>query len=328
MRHVRIFNLFVNNFLPPQPVRKTLSTCIHCGRFQLTSRVLPLPIFQQNYSTTSKRAPKYSRVHRPAEPSIAITKLASQGRPSEALTVYLQLIRDGEFPSQESLYQLTRSMYRASDLGGMFTIHDTLLSYYSHHPKPSNRSTRSIMYMYTMLINLIAKNTRPVDMSSIRSLCKEMTQFSSKANIVLYNTLIKTLLEQRQVDQAHAMYKELKVQQLQPTIKTFGILMKDASRRRDIVRLMGYLDEIEKHPSIKMDYAIVSIVVTTLCHMQEFEKAINLVEKINTTTRDELTSPKYRQQLLKLIEIRRHSSEQKKKKKRKKQHPFIYHNKK
>lgn len=313
MRHVRIFNLFVSNFLPVQlPVRKTLSTCIHCGRFQMTPRIIT-PMISFHHTTA----------HRPAEPSIAITKLSSQGRPSEALSIYLKLLQDGKFPSQESLYQLTRAMYRASDMVGMFTIHDTLLSYYSKQPKISNRSSRSLKYMYTMLINLIASSTKPVDMAVICSLCKEMTLFTSINNIVLYNVLIKTLLQQKRVEQAHALYDDLISNQIQPSIMTFAIFLKDASTRKDMPRFMKYLDELEKYDNVYIDYSIVSIVVTTLCDLQAFDKAVDLVEKLQLEVkRDEMITPKYRNLLLNVIESRRKLSDQKKKRKRKK-HAFV-----
>lgn len=322
MRHVRILNLFISSILPPQPVRKSITNCIACGRFQmLSSSPSSFSSFSsfstRRYLSTSSKYTNLPANARPAEPSIAITKLASQGRPNEALAIYLQLIQDGGFPSRESLYQLTRALYKSSNLQGMYAIHDTLISYYSIHPA-SNRSARSMIYMYTMLINLIAKN-KPVNFDTIRILCKEMTQFTTTINTVLYNTLIKTLLDNNQVTQAHTLFKDLiSNTTLNPTIITYTIMMKDASKRKDYDRILEYLNDIQSK-NIIMNYAVVSIVVDTLCDVNEFDKAIEVVNAIHhPKKKDELSSPKYRIQLLKSIESKQNMANLKKKKRRKK----------
>lgn len=353
MRHVRILNLFISSILPnTSPLlkvqRKSIATCLGCGRFQ-QSTLLPVnrisrlstaqascsSIQQQqkrsqsshftaasqndkippttNEATTTK---KYANIHvnsRPAEPSIAINKLAAQGRSVEALNIYLKLLAEGGFPSREALYQLVRGLYKSHNLAGMYAVHDTLLSHFTtnkHQQQPitSKRSARSMIYMYTMLINLICKTTRPVNMTTIFQLCKEMTWFlpAEKANIVLYNTLIKTLLEQGQHSRAQELLKDLKEKEIQPTIITFGILIKDASRRKDVTSIMKYLDEME-NTRIPPDYAIVSILVTTLCDLQEFDRAKDMVEKLykSRSGPETLVGTNFRHQLLKSIDIKR-----------------------
>lgn len=351
MRHVRILNLFISSILPKSAAfgsfeRKGVSACFHCGRFQSSrlyynynNSIATIALHQQRYynsqfnnsnsnsisnsssssnSTSKDRVDnipykKYANAHvnsRPAEPSIAIHKLSIQNRPNEALAIYLKLLAEGGFPSREALYQLTRALYKSDNLLGMYAMHDTLLSYYNHHP-PSKRGSRAMIYMYTMLIQLIAKITRPVDMNTITELCKEMKQFQTcSTNIVLYNTLIKTLLQQNQLTQAKALLDELTVQKIQPSIITYGILMKDASRRKDIHSMLKYLDDIEKQPNITPDHAIVSILITTLCDMDEFDKAKDMVEKLHKI--DDLVGTKYRQQLLRTIDRRRRKQEKKK----------------
>ncbi|KAG2214338.1 hypothetical protein INT47_000894 [Mucor saturninus] len=287
--------------------RRSLSTCLGCGKFQLRT---PMMQHQQlrHYTMVENASltKKYAAAHvnsRPAEPSIAINKLSVQGRANEALAIYLKLLAEGGFPSRESLYQLIRGLYKSNNLIGMYAVHDTLISFYSQN-QPSKRSARSMIYMYTMLINLIANNTRPVDMKTITQLCKEMNRFNNQVNVVLYNTLIKSLLSQGQLESAHAMLDDLK-KHTQPTLVTFGIFMKDASRRKDISTLLRYLDDLDQS-RLTPDYAITSIVVTTLCDMQEFDKAIEMVERLhNTEEAGRLSGAKFRLQLLRSIEHRR-----------------------
>jgi pentatricopeptide repeat protein len=307
MRHVRILNLFISSILPTsiKIQRKSITTCLSCGKFQ-TNKIL----YQQRNHTqlvdNSNLTKKFANAHvnsRPAEPSIAINKLSTQGRANEALAIYLKLLAEGGFPSRESLYQLIRGLYKSNNLIGMYAVHDTLISFYSHNT-PSKRSARAMIYMYTMLINLIANNTRPVDMTTITQLCKEMNQFNGEANIVLYNTLIKSLLNQGQLESAHAMLTDLK-RNTQPTLITFGIFMKDASKRKDIPTMLRYLDEIEQS-TMTPDYAIVSILVTTLCHMHEFDKAKEMVEKVHKAAEaGPFIGTKFKLQLLRSIELKR-----------------------
>ncbi|KAI8090360.1 hypothetical protein BDF21DRAFT_411089, partial [Thamnidium elegans] len=300
MRHARVLNMFISSILPTLSVqRKSITACVGCGKFQNVFQ-------QQRYHshlaelTTIK---KYSNTHvnaRPAEPSIAIYKLSLLGRSNEALAIYLKLLEEEGFPSREALYQLTRALYKSNNLVGMYAVHDTLISYYRQNP-PSKRSARAMIYMYTMLINLIVNNTRPIDMRTITHLCKEINQFYNGTNIVLYNTLIKTLLSQGRLESAQAMLQEV-YKNTKPTVTTYGILIKDASRRKDIPRLMGYLDEMNEN-NVPADYAIVSILITTLCDLRGFDKAIEMVETLHKISN--LVPPKFRVQLLSSIQHKR-----------------------
>ncbi|KAI9274101.1 hypothetical protein EDC94DRAFT_119886 [Helicostylum pulchrum] len=299
MRYARVLNIFISSIIPTLSVqRKSITACVGCGKFQNVFHQQ-----QQRYHshlaelTTVK---KYSNTHvnaRPAEPSIAIYKLSLLGRSNEALAIYLKLLEEEGFPSREALYQLTRALYKSNNLVGMYAVHDTLISYYRQNP-PSKRSARAMIYMYTMLINLIVNNTRPVDMRTITHLCKEINQFYTGTNIVMYNTLIKTLLRQGRLESAQAMLQEV-YKNTKPTVVTYGILIKDASRRKDIPRLMAYLDEMNQN-DVPADYAIVSILVTTLCDLRGFDKAIDMVETLHRIS--DLVPPKFRVQLLSSIQ--------------------------
>jgi aminopeptidase N len=278
---------------------------------------VPLPNTSNNDSKPKdKYVCQYIKV-RPAEPSIAIKKLSTQRRSMEALSVYLKLVRDGGVPSRESLHLLIRSLYISKNLLGLNAVHDTLVEHYRHH-KLSRRNARAMIYMYTMLINLVAKTTYPTDLEAIRRLCNELQLFAHHANTPLYNTLIKTLLQVNQIQQAQALFDDMKVYS-KPNMVTYGILMKDASRRRDFKRLMACLDEIEKSAELEIDYATVSVIVTTLCSVQRFDKAVEVVQKVHIANkRDEFSSPKYRDRLLQLIDFKRRKYKLKSSKKKEK----------
>ncbi|KAI8364555.1 hypothetical protein BD560DRAFT_402706 [Blakeslea trispora] len=309
MRHARILSQFISSVSSASLSfsQKNLTTCIGCGRFQLQSMLFSRPLYTMPTYTSNKYIKLPSRA-RPAEPSIAILKYAQQGRLNEALSTYYQLFSEGSFPSRESFYQLTLSLYRCSDLQGMLTIHDTLLAYLRRHRRVSNANKRTLLYVNTMLINLIAKNTQPIDIQRIMSLCKELVRYQQKTQspIVLYNTLIKVMLQRKQVDYAHALLDDIAQHNLQPTLQTYGLLLKDAAKQKDIPRLLSYLKQIDQHPDLYIDYATVSIVVGALCQLRSFDHAVKIVNSIRLPkTKDEMSSPKYTLELLGWIEHER-----------------------
>ncbi|KAG1056884.1 hypothetical protein G6F46_002737 [Rhizopus delemar] len=272
MRPARVLNLFISNILPRHESlllrlqRRNPSTCLGCGRFQSRWKFLRSYSTQPNTIDTSKI--------RTTETCISIVKLAKQRRPSEALSTYLKLVEQGGFPNQEALYSLARSLYVNNHLVGMQALYDTLDQLYNTCPF-SNRTQRSLTYIYTMFINLIARTTG--DMQAIQKVCQNMSQPIMRGNVVIYNTLIKTFLENGDIENAKKAYEELK-RHSAPTVATFGIWMKDAVERRDMKAMMRYLDEMEAY-SIPPDYAMVDMVVSVLCHTEKaFQKQAGIFQ--------------------------------------------------
>ncbi|KAI8350934.1 hypothetical protein EDC96DRAFT_519248 [Choanephora cucurbitarum] len=325
IRHARILSQFISNISPivssPLLTRKGVTTCIGCGRFQLQP-VFFRPLYTTPTATTTISKNKYAKLPsraRPAEPSITIMKYVKQGRLNEALSTYYRLFSEGSFPSRESFYQLAYSLYRCSDLQGMYAIHDTLIAHFRRQRRVSKANKRTLLYVNTMLINLISKSNT-VDIQRIMALCKELVRYQQRTQspIVLYNTLIKVMLEQKQVTYAHALLNDIAQHNLQPTFHTYGILLKDAAKQKDLPRLMSYLDQIEQHPDLYIDYATVSIVVGALCQLRSFDHAVKVVKSIRLPkTRDEMSSPKYTLELLGWIEHERQKYTRLKRKKRK-----------
>ncbi|KAL0081431.1 hypothetical protein F4703DRAFT_1866775 [Phycomyces blakesleeanus] len=224
-----------------------------------------------------KNEPKKGELLR--ESSAAIISFASQGRVDEALARYFHLLGSGGFPSQEALYQLSRALYRASNLAGMYALHDTLLLYYKSK-LPSKRQLRSMLYMYTMLINLIGRKTKitPNDMERIKELCGEMESLNIKSTVVLYNTLIKMFVTMKDWTGAYAIYDELLRKNLRPTHYTYSILMQASAQQRDLEKISELMDAMEEH-QVLPDRAIVSILVGVLCNIREFDSALELSEQ-------------------------------------------------
>ncbi|KAI7906213.1 uncharacterized protein BX663DRAFT_499274 [Cokeromyces recurvatus] len=320
MRHVRLLHLLTPHLTLK---RKTFTPCLGCGRpmflFQSYTQVTPTS------TTTLQKYAHLPAKARPAEPSIAITKLAARGRLADALSVYLKLLKDGGFPSRESLYQLTLAMYQNSNLTGMYIIHQTLTSYYKQNPiMLSKRNARSMTYMYTMLINLISKHSRSVNMDIIQQLCKEMPQFTNNVTLPLYNTLIKILLKKNYEQEAWKLVEELRRQNIGPNIVTYNIFMKHAYKRKNWERFIQLLDEINQDEKLEIDCITTHIVVDTLCSMHAFDKAFDIVEKLFCpTVKDKFNSLEFRLDLINQIEKKRslalQNAETSKKKKRKKE---------
>lgn len=305
MRPARVLNLFISNILPRHESlllrlqRRNPSTCLGCGRFQSRWKFLRSYSTQPNTIDTSKI--------RTTETCISIVKLAKQRRPSEALSTYLKLVEQGGFPNQEALYSLARSLYVNNHLVGMQALYDTLDQLYNTCPF-SNRTQRSLTYIYTMFINLIARTTG--DMQAIQKVCQNMSQPIMRGNVVIYNTLIKTFLENGDIENAKKAYEELK-RHSAPTVATFGIWMKDAVERRDMKAMMRYLDEMEAY-SIPPDYAMVDMVVSVLCHVNKHRIAKKFIEELHAEA-EGLVPKKFKKQLLlKIIKHRKNNNYRKK----------------
>ncbi|KAI8994544.1 hypothetical protein BDB01DRAFT_773122 [Pilobolus umbonatus] len=332
MRHVnnRLLNI-VNSDVPMKLVfGHCIQRCFFSRKTSLLYTLQPLlmrhklvnnitkPLhISRSFNVLSPLLDKYTKTppqSRPAQPSLAIKNLATQGRAKDALSCYLKLIEEGGYPSQEAIYQLIRILNGTSDLYGMFAVHDTLISYYKIHP-PSVRTLKLLRYAYTMLINMIANHTAPTDIDTILKLCREMAILNVSESVVLYNTLIKAYLRDGHISKAEQIYDEMIKQKLTPSTVTFIILLHDASRRKDIPRLLSYMDQMDRY-SIPVDYGIVSIITSTLCDLRQYQLAAQLVNKINLEMNiHELISNRYRQQLIEYIEKRRLRSRRKRRKK-------------
>ncbi|KAG0181667.1 hypothetical protein DFQ28_005882 [Apophysomyces sp. BC1034] len=236
-----------------------------------------------------------------------ITDLASNGRVDDALDSYLALFQDGAFPTKEALYQLTRSLYRSSHLKGLYAVHHTLLAYYRFHP-PSERRLRAMIYMYTMMIDLLTRQQRnPTE--AIQKLCKEMAGFGLRGNVVFYNVLIKSFIARRDEEGVRAMFDELQ-KHMQPTLQTYSMLMRASAQRQDLDHVLELLDDMDRRHTVP-DRVIIGILVQTLCVLNQFDAASKFVieiDEINST----LLGPKYRRQLLESIEWKKDQRNQRK----------------
>ncbi|KAI9482699.1 MAG: hypothetical protein EXX96DRAFT_555354 [Benjaminiella poitrasii] len=329
MRHVRILNILIPNQLSLK--RRLFTPCLGCGRLTIPFRPYTQAVPANNTTTaTITPPPKYAHLParaRPAEPSIAITKLAAQGRATDALDVYLGLLRNGGFPSRKSLYQLTEVMYRTSNLRGMYVIHHTLTAYYNQDSAAqSKRNARSLNYLSAMLINLIVKETQPIDWNMIRTIFSRLPRFSTeKTKIVIYNTLIGTLLDKNYVREARGLLDDLERQNVKPTLVTYKILMKDACKRKELDYLIYLLDAFAKDETLEIGCVITSIVAKALCNVHEFDKAIKLADELYCPSeKDRLSSLAFKQDLVAYVEKKRSiaidnlKTPKKKRKKRKK----------
>ncbi|KAI9008887.1 hypothetical protein CLU79DRAFT_723240 [Phycomyces nitens] len=241
------------------------------------------------------------------ENSMAIIAFASNGRVNEALERYFYMLGTGGFPSQEALYQLARALYRASNLAGMYALHDTLLLYYKVN-LPSKRQLRSMMYMYTMMITLIGRknNILPKDMEKIRKLCGEMETLNIKTTIVLYNNLIKLFVTMKDYGGAYALYEELLRKNMKPTHYTYSILMLASAQQRDLEKIVQLMDAMEEH-QVLPDRAIVSILVDVLSNIREFDSAMELTERAYTLMESTEMGAKFRNHLRMSITKKRHN---------------------
>ncbi|KAI9323599.1 hypothetical protein BX666DRAFT_84307 [Dichotomocladium elegans] len=177
----------------------------------------------------------------------AISQLALKGRANDALQKYLQTINLQLLPSQETLYQLYRVLYRQRDLTGL--------------------------YMATPL-------KQPVNMSAIIRLCKEMVEFRLANRVALYNSLINMLAERGEHDNCNTLFEHMKKWGIQPDMYTYGAMLKACACKKDLAGMEQLLDDMYNH-GITIDRAIVSTLVTALCRARQFETAEKVVAQLS-----------------------------------------------
>lgn len=297
MRPARMLHSFIPSFFHSYSSAsislkyKSQYTCLGCRRIQY-------PFITNRLYSTEPNLPK-KKIFRPIEPSISICKLSQQGRSDEALSAYLKLVDQGVFPSNEALHQLARSLYVTNNLAGMRTFYDTLMNFYKVH-EPTNKSRRSLSYIYVMFINMVARTTK--SMQTIEQLCQDMSCYVKRGNIALYNTLLKVFLNNNDVRKADRLYRQIK-RHSTPTAMTYGILMNYASKRRDLRSMIKYLDDMAAY-SIPVDYAIIEITVSTLCRVKAFDLAEEMVKELHRGC-EKLVPPRFQQHLLCKIDVRK-----------------------
>ncbi|KAI7850362.1 hypothetical protein BDC45DRAFT_573087 [Circinella umbellata] len=251
----------------------------------------------------------------PRDISAAIIKLSRKRRTNEALHKYLKALYNNQFPSKDSLYQLAYALYRQKNLTGLYALHDTLISHYKNNTTQqttnttaqlSNRRRRSMIYLYTMLLNLISNNTprtQPLDTQSISRVCSEMAELNLAHYAILYDTLLQLFMKRRDLSSCHELYNVMKQRQIEPTKYTYSIMLKVYGWEKDLNGMTNLLDDMYDR-KISPDAGIVGVVVFGLCRLREFDTARQFVNQLFQSSGGDawLIGIKMRERLLKNID--------------------------
>ncbi|KAG2220325.1 hypothetical protein INT45_004010 [Circinella minor] len=248
----------------------------------------------------------------PRDISAAIIKLSHKRRTNEALHKYLKALYNNQFPSKESLYQLAYALYRQKNLTGLYAFHDTLISHYKNNTtqqttaRLSNRRRRSMIYLYTILLNLISNNTprnQPLDTQSISRICSEMAELDLAHYAILYDTLLQLFMKRRDLSSCHDLYDLMKQREIEPTKYTYSIMLRVYGWEKDLNGMTKLLDDMYDR-KISPDAGIVSVVVFGVCRLREFDTARQFVNGLFQSSGGDawLIGIKMREQLLKSID--------------------------
>lgn len=256
-----------------------LTRCDGCGRPVKSNLVLVTQRFLNTrgpeLAFTTKRLTPGARRRQCSE---KIAELSKTGKTLEALRTFLDSINT-YFPSQEATYQLAHALYRENNLIGLKLVHDTLTLHYRHKP-PSNRQARSMVYLSSMLIQLIIRQTKPhYDMKSITSICSTMAKLHCPATVVLYNIFLKLLFDKGEEQHARAMFEDLIKHKTQPNRQTYGVILDYYARRKRLGDMLHWLQDMEQR-QIQPDAAIVTILVLGYCRSGLFDMAEKFVQDV------------------------------------------------
>lgn len=291
--------------------------CCGCGRLlrpvpppladrtlrSLTARQVSAPRFMTT-AAASQQESGARIIQRPRHYSSDIIQLAKNNEPIKALSLYFKALKHGDQPSQEAIYQVAYSLYKQKNLGGMYALHDTLYSNNKSAINLSKRFRRTLVYVYTMLVNLTANKTSPrVDIHAIEQLIAEMSALGLPIRTPLYNTLLKLLAERDDQKGMQAVFDDLIAKGIQPTAHTYGILLHACSRRKDFASMIKWLDDMDQR-GVCADSGVISVVVMALCKVREYDTARTLIYQVDANTMGDpvLLGAKMRKRLLRKID--------------------------
>lgn len=223
--------------------------------------------------------------------NVSISELLLKGRAADALYRYMRLVQyHKRMPPHETLYQLCHGLYRAHNLTGLYAVHDTLLLYYKERPM-SRRRRRIMLYLNTMIINLVSKSSSrqlshrhqiaDPPMRIIEQLCREMTdlKLTPTKHVAVFNSILNMLVQHGQVDNAWILFDHMRQDDINPSARTYSIMLKAIARTKDLDAADQLLEDMHQR-GIATDQAIVGGLVTALCRRNAYATAQRLVDQM------------------------------------------------
>ncbi|KAJ8663514.1 hypothetical protein O0I10_000756 [Lichtheimia ornata] len=223
--------------------------------------------------------------------NVSISELLLKGRAADALYRYMRLVQyHKRMPPHETLYQLCHGLYRSHNLRGLYAVHDTLLLYYKERPM-SRRRRRIMLYLNTMIINLVSKSSSrqlshrhqiaEPPTRIIEQLCREMTdlKLTPTKHVAVFNSILNMLVQHGQVDNAWILFDHMRQDDINPSARTYSIMLKTVAQTKDLHAADQLLEDMHQR-GIATDQAIVGGLVTALCRRNAFTTAQRLVDQM------------------------------------------------
>jgi len=171
---------------------------------------------------------------------------AKRGAVHVALNDIVKIFSSGMMPPQEALYQFFSACARSRDTGSAMKVYKLLIDRMALQDLPlSKRSSKSLTYIFSIMINLLERNIRPVDFNAIWSIYEDMQKLKIPLNTVLYNNLLKILLNRQDHAQVHSLYREMLHNGQKPSLRTYSMLMLSMAKQGDISGFTKLLDVMQ-----------------------------------------------------------------------------------
>lgn len=202
------------------------------------------------YSTASLSKPmetdllkKYDKDLPNPSKSTLVTFLSKRGSILEARDQLLRILDDGSMPTNGVISEYFNACFSANDAAHALEIYKILLPRLHALRRPlSKRFQRTISYVCSMMINLIDRSNGPLDMNQVWAIYEDMKKLDIPLNTVLYNTLLRILLERQEHSQVHAVYGEMLEKGHTPTLHTYSMLMLSMAKQGDMDGFTKLLD--------------------------------------------------------------------------------------
>ncbi|KAH8553725.1 hypothetical protein BGW37DRAFT_518660 [Umbelopsis sp. PMI_123] len=220
---------------------------------------MPLPVGKLTYSTASATKladidilKKQENQALPPSKSMLVLFLSKRGAVHEARDHFLRIFEAGSLPTNGVISEYFTACYNANDTASALEIYKILMPRLHALRRPlSKRFQKTVTYICSMVINLIDKTTEPLDMKQISTIYEDMKKLNIPLNTVLYNTLLRILLERQEHAQVHALYGEMLDKGHTPTLHTYSMLMLSMAKQGDMegfTKLLEIMQSRDMYP--------------------------------------------------------------------------------
>ncbi|KAH9609118.1 hypothetical protein KSS87_004484 [Heliosperma pusillum] len=132
-------------------------------------------------------------------------------------------------------------------------------------------------FIYGTLLNCYCLNKMPV---KALALFRKMDEMNCVSNSLIFDNLMSLYMTLGQPEKVHPLVKEMKQRNIPLSNVSYHILLQSCGHLKDLAGLEQVMAEVEKHSFLKNDWKIYSSLATAYIHLDQTEKAVSTLRKL------------------------------------------------